>query len=71
MQLLHLLVQTHAVDGDDKMKVSYHLPAMGGLTAGVSHTDSGAAGSTDSTEYGAQYAMSAGGAAVTLGYAHR
>jgi len=58
-----------AVDGDDKMKVSYHLPAMGGLTAGISHTDSGVAGTTDVTSYGAQYAMSAGGAAITLGYA--
>jgi len=59
-----------AVDGDDKMKVAYHLPAMGGLTAGVSHTDSGNAGSADVTSYGAQYAMTAGGAALTLGYAH-
>jgi len=59
-----------AVDGDDKMKVAYHLPAMGGLTAGVSHTDSGNEGTTDVTSYGAQYAMSAGGAALTLGYAH-
>jgi hypothetical protein len=59
-----------AVDGDDKMKVSYHLPAMGGLTAGVSHTDSGNAGTSDVTSYGAQYAMTAGGAALTLGYAH-
>jgi len=59
-----------AVDGDDKMKVSYHLPAMGGLTAGVSHTDSGNAGTSDVTSYGAQYAMTAAGAALTLGYAH-
>jgi len=59
-----------AVSGDDKMKVAYHLPAMGGLTAGVSHTDSGNAGATDVTSYGARYAMSAGGAAITLGYAH-
>ena len=53
----------------DANKISYHLPAMGGLTAGVSHTNSGAAGSTDTTEYGAKYAMEAGGAAITLGYA--
>jgi len=58
-----------AVDGNDKMKVAYHLPAMGGLTAGISHTDSGVAGSADVTSYGAQYAMNAGGAAITLGYA--
>jgi len=54
--------------GDDN-KISYHLPAMGGLTAGVSFQNSGAAGSTDTTEFGAQYAMEAGGAAITLGYA--
>ena len=53
----------------DANKISYHLPAMGGLTAGVSHTNSGAAGSTDTTEYGAKYSMEAGGAAVTIGFA--
>ena len=53
----------------DNNKISYHLPAMGGLTAGVSFTNSGAAGSTDTTEFGAKYAMEAGGAAITLGYA--
>ena len=42
---------------------------MGGLTAGISHTDRGAAGGTDSTSYGAKYAMTAGGASITLGYA--
>jgi hypothetical protein len=31
--------------------------------------NSGAAGSADSTEFGAQYAMDAGGAAITLGFA--
>ena len=53
----------------DNNKISYHLPAMGGLTAGASFTNSGAAGSTDTTEFGAKYAMDAGGAAITLGYA--
>jgi len=53
----------------DANKISYHLPAMGGLTAGVSFMNSGAAGATDSTEFGAQYAMDAGGAAITLGFA--
>ena len=48
-------------------KISYHLPAMGGLTAGVSFTNSGAAGASDTTAVGAQYAMSAGGASITLG----
>ena len=53
----------------DANKVSYHLPAMGGLTAGVSFMNSGAAGSADSTEFGAKYSMDAGGASVTIGYA--
>jgi hypothetical protein len=53
----------------DSNKISYHLPAMGGLTAGVSFMNSGAAGSADSTEFGAKYSMNAGGAAVTIGYA--
>ena len=51
----------------DANKVSYHLPAMGGLTAGVSYMDSGVAGSADSTEVGFKYGMSAAGAAVTIG----
>jgi hypothetical protein len=53
----------------DSNKISYHLPAMGGLTAGASFMNSGAAGSADSTEFGASYSMDAGGAAVTIGYA--
>ena len=53
----------------DSNKISYHLPAMGGLTAGASFTNSGAAGSTDTTEFGAKYSMSAGGAAITIGAA--
>jgi len=57
------------LSSDDADKVTYHLPAMGGLTAGVSHTDRSAAGGTDTTSYGAKYAMSAAGAAITLGYA--
>lgn len=58
-----------SISSDDVMKVAYHLPAMGGLTAGVSHTDRGAAGGSDSTSYGAQYSMDAAGASITLGYA--
>jgi len=50
----------------DASKISYFLPAMGGLTMGVSHTTT-LAGTTDSTEYGARYTMDAGGATVTLG----
>ena len=55
------------ITGNDE-KVSYHLPAMGGLTAGVSYQDTSVAGSDDITEYGFNYAMEAGGAAVTIGY---
>ena len=53
----------------DLNKIAYHLPAMGGLTAGISFMDSGATGSADSTEVGAKYSMSAGGAAITIGAA--
>ena len=53
----------------DLNKIAYHLPAMGGLTAGISFMDSGATGSADSTEVGAKYGMSAGGAAITIGAA--
>ena len=53
----------------DANKVSYHLPAMGGLTAGVSFANSGNTGATDSTEFGARYAMNAGDTAITLGFA--
>lgn len=58
-----------AISSTDAMKVAYHLPAMGGLTAGVSHADSGANGTTDAISYGAKYSMDAGGAGITLGYA--
>jgi len=61
--------QNSSVASSDALKVAYHIPAMGGLTAGVSHTDSGANGSTDTTAYGAKYTMDAGGANVTLSYA--
>ena len=52
----------------DSNKIAYHLPAMGGLTAGISHTDASAAGGADSTSMGAKYSMEAAGAAITLGY---
>jgi hypothetical protein len=58
-----------SVDGDNN-KISYHLPALGGLTAGVSFTDSGTdatTGAQDSTSFGAQYSMEAAGASITLG----
>ena len=66
---LTLLAPDIAGLGADNPKIAYHLPAMGGLTAGISHTNSGPAGSTDTTQYGLKYAMSAGGAAVTIGAA--
>jgi len=47
--------------------MSYHLPAMGGLTGGISYENSGATGATDSTEIALKYTMDAGGANITLG----
>jgi len=47
--------------------MSYHLPAMGGLTGGISYFNSGAAGATDSTEVALKYVVDAGGANITLG----
>jgi outer membrane protein OmpU len=55
--------------GGDDNKITYITPSMGGLTAGISYTDSGYVGSTDTTEVGAKYTMSAGGATITLGVA--
>ena len=52
--------------GADNPKIVYILPSMGGLTAGVSHTNMSAAGNTDTTQYGLSYSMSAGGASVTV-----
>lgn len=51
---------------DDLSKISYHIPAMGGFTAGVSHYTT-VDGAADSTEYGAKFTTSAGGASITLG----
>ena len=60
--------QTSGVSSTDAMKIAYHLPAMGGLTSGISFADSGAAGGSDKTAYGLKYSMSAGGADVSLAY---
>jgi len=54
-----------AMSGDDT-KMAYHIPAMGGLTAGVSFTNSGATGATDTTELGAKYVMDMSGSVVTI-----
>ncbi len=55
------------LDGNTN-KATYLLPAMGGLSAGVSYTDSGAATSTDTTAFGLTYAMEAAGAGITVAY---
>jgi hypothetical protein len=49
-------------------RVSYHLPAMGGLTAGISFRDASVGGGDDTTEYGLQYAASTDAAAITVGF---
>jgi len=51
----------------DNTKIVYMLPAMGGLTAGVSFADSGAASGGDTTDYGLAYAMVAGETSITIG----
>ena len=63
-----IMVATGAQLTGNGNKISYHLPAMGGLTAGASFQDSGASSSTDLTEFGANYSMEASGAEITLGY---
>jgi len=59
---------------NDNNKVAYHMPVMGGLTAGVSFEDSGtvaaASGATDITSYGARYVTEVSGMAVTLAAAY-
>ena len=53
-------------DGDDN-KISYHLPQMGGFTGGASFTDSGTNTGTDTTSFGFNYEVEAGGNTLTLG----
>jgi len=50
-------------------KISYHIPPVNGLTAGVSYRNSGVAGNSDSTGYAARYAVDAGGASILIGAA--
>ncbi len=52
--------------GSNSNKIAYYLPAMGGLSVGVSHTNASAAGNADTTDYGAAYTMDAGGASITV-----
>jgi len=56
-----------AASGDNN-KVSYYTPAMGGFSAGASHTTT-VAGTSDSHEYGAKFTTEAGGTTVTIGAA--
>ena len=63
-----IMTSTGAQQDGNGNGISYYLPAMGGLTAGVTFKDSGASTSTDMTAFGAQYAMETSGAAVTIGY---
>jgi hypothetical protein len=58
---------TGARQDGDSSRVSYHLPAMGGLTAGISSATT-LAGGADLTMMGMNYVMDAGGAAVKIGY---
>jgi len=58
------------IGGDNTRQVSYTLPAMGGLTAGVSMgTNETLVGSDDFTAFGVAYNMAANGADITVGYA--
>jgi len=54
--------------GGNNNQVSYHLPAMGGLTAGVSVGTGTIAKNNEWSAFGLNYVMTAGDAAVTLGY---
>jgi len=64
------LTDTDLETTGDANKITYHIPAMGGLKAGISYTDNGTdstTGSQDSIEMGAQYTVDAGGATITIG----
>jgi len=54
------------MSGNDT-KIAYFLPAMGGFTAGASYADSGETAGTDTTAFGANYTMEAGGNTITVG----
>ena len=51
----------------DANKISYFLPAMGGLTVGASFADSGEQAGTDTTAFGANYTIAAGDATINIG----
>jgi hypothetical protein len=54
--------------GGNNEQISYHLPAMGGLTAGFSFGTGSIAKNNEYTAFGLKYAMEAAGAAITVGY---
>jgi len=58
---------TAGADGNGN-KVSYHIPAVGGLTAGVSVATNTISGDDDMNSVGFNYALNTGGAAVKIGY---
>jgi hypothetical protein len=57
--------------GGNNQQVTYHLPAMGGLTAGVSFGTGSIAKDNEYTAFGLKYAMTAGDAAVTLAFSSK
>ena len=64
------LTDTDLETTGDANKITYHIPAMGGLKAGISYTDNGTdstTGAQDSIEMGAQYTVDAGGTTITIG----
>jgi len=56
---------------NDNVKIAYHLPAMGGFTAGISMEDQGTSAAadteTDIVSMGARYTMDMDGTAITVG----
>jgi hypothetical protein len=58
--------------GGQNLQASYHLPAMGGLTAGISVGSGAAVTKNDEwAAFGFHYSMDAGGAAVKVGYSSK
>jgi hypothetical protein len=61
---------TGFLTGSDKdTKLTFTMPAIGGLSAGVGFKDAGAASMADETDLFARYVMPVGDASVTVNYA--
>ena len=60
-----VLKDTGATTTDNGDRVSYYLPAMGGLTAGISYKE---ADTASVTEYGINYSMEASGTTITVAH---